>query len=197
VDVYLVHAPDPRVPIPETMGAMEALYHEGKIRSIGVSNFSVEELEAANAALSGTQLVVNQVRYSLFDREEGDEILDYCQQHQIVIEAYTPLARGLLAGRYLEHETPSAEVRRYSSRLFERDRFQQLRSRARRLQDLADEAKVPMASIALHWLARRSVAPLFGASRPEQVDAVWEAWNAVPSDRVLDRADEIARGTGD
>jgi aryl-alcohol dehydrogenase-like predicted oxidoreductase len=194
VDLVLVHAPDPHVPIAETMGALETLWKEGKAGAIGVSNFSVDELAEARAALKETDIVVNQVVYNLFDREDGDGVLDYCRKNGIVVEAYTPLLRGLLAGRYLDGEAPSPEVRRFAHHLLERDRFEALVAQARSIRDLAKAEKVPMASIALHWLRRRGVAVIFGASRPDQVDSILDAWAHVPSDRALDRADAIARG---
>ncbi|MCI4369712.1 MAG: aldo/keto reductase [Thermoplasmata archaeon] len=193
VDLVLVHAPDAHVPIAETMGALETLWKEGKVGAIGVSNFSVEELADARAALKETDVVVNQVVYNLFDREDGDGVLDYCRKNGIVVEAYTPLLRGLLAGRYLDGETPSPEVRRFAHHLLERDRFDTLVAHARSIRDLAKEDGVPMASIALHWLRRRGAAVIFGASRPEQVDAVLDAWAHSPSDATLDRADAIAK----
>jgi aryl-alcohol dehydrogenase-like predicted oxidoreductase len=194
VDLYLVHAPDAHVPLTETMPALEALWKEGRIGAIGVSNFGVEELRAAQAALTETRIVVNQVRYNLFDREDADPIRDYCRSEGIVIEAYTPLARGLLAGRYLTGKGIPAEVRRYAQRKLSPDRMPTILERARALAALAEEAKVPVASIALHWLERQGAAPLVGMSRPEQVDSNLAAWAARPSPAVLDRADAIARG---
>ncbi|MCI4330382.1 MAG: aldo/keto reductase [Thermoplasmata archaeon] len=193
VDVYLVHAPDPHVPIGETMGAMELLWKSGKVGAIGVSNFTVPQLEAAQAALPEAEIVVNQVRFNLLDREEGEAIAPYCRKHGIVIEAYTPLARGLLAGRYLDREKPSAELKRYAHSILDEDHFAELRDRARSLRELAREAGVPLPSIALHWLSRQGVAPLFGASQGAQVDELLEAWAVRPSDAVLDRADAIVR----
>lgn len=197
VDVYLVHAPDPRVPISETMESLEQAWKDGKIGAIGVSNFSVAELEEAAAALHETRIVVNQVRFSLLDRVDGEEVLDYCRTHEIVVEAYTPLARGLLAGRYLDGKEPPPDVRRFAHDLFDHDRFPEVLERARGLRKLAGAHDVPMASLALHWLARRGAAPVFGASRPEQVDEVLAAWAVRPPDGVLDEADAIARGALD
>jgi aryl-alcohol dehydrogenase-like predicted oxidoreductase len=194
VDLVLVHAPDSHVPIAETMGALETLWKEGKVGAIGVSNFSAAELAEARAALHETDVVVNQVVYNLFDREDGDGVVDYCRKNGIVLEAYTPLLRGLLAGRYLDGETPSPEVRRFAHHLLDRDRYETLVAQARAIRDLAKSAKVPMPSIALHWLRRRGAAVVFGASRPDQVDAILDAWAYRPSDSVLDRADAIARG---
>jgi myo-inositol catabolism protein IolS len=193
-DLVLVHAPDSHVPLAETMGALEGLWKEHRVGAIGVSNFSVAELAEARAALHETDVVVNQVVYNLFDREDGDAVLEYCQKNGIVVEAYTPLLRGLLAGRYLDGEAPSAEVRRFAHHLLERDRFDELVVRARAIRDLATAEGVPMASIALHWLRRRGAATIFGASAPEQVDAILDAWRHPPSDATLDRADAIARG---
>jgi myo-inositol catabolism protein IolS len=194
VDLYLVHAPDPHVPLSETMGALESLWMEGKVGAIGVSNFSVEELEEASRHLAQARIAVNQVEYNLFNREEGDAVRDYCQRQGILVEAYTPLARGLLHGRYLDGKRVPPEVRRYAHRLFEADRLPEILTRARALRRFAEEAQVPLASIALHWLEARGAAPVVGMSRPEQVDTNLDAWAIRPSATVLARADAIARG---
>ena len=194
VDLYLVHAPDPRVPLADTMGALEALREEGKVGAIGVSNFSVAELEEASRHLAKARIVVNQVEYNLFNREDGDAVGDYCRRHGILVEAYSPLARGLLHGRYLDGQRVPSEVERFVHNLFEPNRRAEVLARARRLRVLAHEHGVPLASIALHWLAARGAAPLVGMSRPEQVDSNLAAWAARPSDRVLAEADAIARG---
>jgi aryl-alcohol dehydrogenase-like predicted oxidoreductase len=194
IDLYLVHAPDPHAPLAETMGTLEALWKEGRIGAIGVSNFGVEELEEAARHLSETRIVVNQVRYNLFDRDEADPVRPYCARQKILIEAYTPLARGLLHGRYLDGKRVPAEVRRFTSRIFEPDRLPEILRRARALRDFAAEAKVPMGSIALHWLRSQGAVPVVGASRPDQVDSNLAAWAVMPADRVLKQADAIARG---
>ena len=194
VDVYLIHAPDPRVPLEETMGALEALWKEGRVGAIGVSNFSVAQMEEASQHLAETRLVVNQVRYNLFDREDAEAVLPYCQQHGIVVEAYTPLARGLLHGRYLDGRRPPPEVRQFAQDLFGESRLPEIVERARALRSLAAEAGVPLASIALHWLRARGAAPVVGASRPAQVEENLAAWASRPRDDLLERADAIARG---
>ena len=190
VDLYLVHSPDPRVPLSETMPALEALWKEGKIGAIGVSNFSVPQMIEARAALKETDIVVNQVLYNLFERADGDEVLPYCRKEGIVVEAYTPLARGLLAGKYQTGPLP-AEIGR---NLELRERLPEIQAAARELQELARDAKVPMASLALHWLSARGAAPLIGASQPNQVDEDLAAWAAGPSAADLARADSIAQG---
>jgi len=194
VDVYLVHAPDPRVPLAETMGALEALWKEGRVGAIGVSNFSVDQMEEAARHLTETRLVVNQVRYNLFDREDAEAVLPYCRQHGIVVEAYTPLARGLLHGRYLDGRRPPAEVRQFAQDLFGDSRLPEIVARTRALRELATESGTHLPSIALHWLRWKGAAPVFGASRPAQVEANLAAWAERPPEEVLVRADAIARG---
>ncbi|HYB79283.1 MAG TPA: aldo/keto reductase [Thermoplasmata archaeon] len=194
VDLYLVHAPDSRVPLAETMGALEALWKDGKIGAIGVSNFSVEELEEASRHLAEAKIVVNQLRYNLFLRDDVDPVRDYCRSHGILIEAYSPLARGLLLGRYLDGGKVPREVRDFAHRLFEPDILPEMRERGTALRDLAADAKVPLGSIALHWVRKMGAVPVFGASRAEQIDSILGAWAVRPPDRVLDRADRIARG---
>jgi len=97
VDLYQVHQPNPRVPIAETMGAMEELVSAGKVRHVGVSNFSLEQTKAANAALPKSQLSSVQPDYSLINREIERGILPYCEANGIAVLAYFPLGHGRLA----------------------------------------------------------------------------------------------------
>jgi len=95
IDLYQLHRPNYAVPIHETMAAMEELIEQGKIRFIGVSNFSVAELKKAQCALSKNKIASNQVRYSLVERSIEPELLQYCQKNQITVMAYSPLAQGM------------------------------------------------------------------------------------------------------
>ena len=103
IDLYLIHIPNPKIPIQETMKAFNFLYKEGLIRFIGVSNFSVKQLEEAQKS-SPNKIVANQIEYSLLIRNEGNEyinnmesnVIPYCQENDIMVIAYRPLARGKL-----------------------------------------------------------------------------------------------------
>ena len=95
-DLYQVHWPNSRIPIKETMRAMEKLMAEGKIRNVGVSNFSKKQTREAQEALSRTTLAANQVEYSLVERSIENELLPYCTSEHITVIAYTPLGRGSL-----------------------------------------------------------------------------------------------------
>ena len=95
IDLYQLHFPNPQIPIEETMTAMEELVELGKVRFIGVSNFSVSELRKAQACLTKHRIVSNQVRYNLVDRRIEFGLLRYCQENKITVIAYSPLARGI------------------------------------------------------------------------------------------------------
>ena len=94
IDLYQLHAPSADVPIEETMGAMADLVAAGKVGHVGVSNFSVREMAAAEDAL-GTDLVVeNQIKYSLFDHRFADTVIPYCEERGIMVLAYSSLEQG-------------------------------------------------------------------------------------------------------
>jgi diketogulonate reductase-like aldo/keto reductase len=98
VDLYQVHFPNPRVPISETMAAMEEMKEKGKLLAIGVSNFSLKQTKEAVETLKKSQLASNQVEYSLADREIEDDLLPYCESNKISIICYFPLGHGGLTG---------------------------------------------------------------------------------------------------
>jgi diketogulonate reductase-like aldo/keto reductase len=97
VDLYQVHFPNSKVPIAETMGAMEEMKDKGKLLAIGVSNFTLQQTMDANAALKKSQLASNQVEYSLAHREIEADLLPYCEGNKISVLAYFPLGHGKLA----------------------------------------------------------------------------------------------------
>jgi diketogulonate reductase-like aldo/keto reductase len=96
VDLYLIHWPNPEVPLEETMRALEFCAEEGYTRLIGVSNFSPELVEEAQSHLKDHRLVADQVHYSLVEQGPSSELLPYCQRNDVILVAYTPLARGKL-----------------------------------------------------------------------------------------------------
>lgn len=103
IDLYLVHIPNPRIPIQETMKAFDFLHRDGLIKFVGVSNFTVEQLQDAQE-YTGNRIVTNQIEYSLLTRNQGNEyitdmessVIPYCQENDIVVTAYRPLALGRL-----------------------------------------------------------------------------------------------------
>lgn len=94
MDLYQLHWPNPRVPIGETLKAVEKLANDGLIRHIGISNFSVAQTKEAQATLSKHTIVSNQVEYSLLDRSIEQDILPYCRKEGLTVIAYSPLGQG-------------------------------------------------------------------------------------------------------
>ena len=97
IDLYQVHWPNASIPVAETMKAMERLVAEGKIRHIGVSNFSVRQTREAQEALSKSTLASNQVEFSLVDRSIEEDLLPYAEKQHITVIAYSPIARGQIS----------------------------------------------------------------------------------------------------
>ncbi len=97
VDLYLIHWPNPSIPIKETMEAMKYLADKSKIKSIGVSNFSIQEIKEAQKYLKGYRIVANQIEYNILKREAEKELIPFCTKKNITVIAYHPLAKGKLA----------------------------------------------------------------------------------------------------
>ncbi len=167
IDLYQVHWPDDNVPIAETMRAMEELVDAGKVRFLGVSNFSRVEVERAQAALKRHRIVSNQVEYSLLRREIERDITTFYAPNHITVMAYSPLARGELL----------------SSR--QRHGLQVLRA-------MAQETGRTVAQIALNWcLSRPGVITIPKSDRVERVEENCAAsgWNLTEEQvRMLDEA---------
>ena len=146
IDLYQIHWPNTSVPIKETMGAMEELVDSGAVRHIGVSNFSVRELEEARSVMARHPIVSNQVHYSLKRRGIERDLLPYCQQNQVTVIAYTPLANGTLA---VAPQYPLGGGRRgllgAAERLLGRERERGA------LQAIAAEVGKTPAQVALNW----------------------------------------------
>jgi len=116
IDLYQLHWPNHLVPIAETMSAMEELVNQGKVRFIGVSNFSVGDLRSAQAAMNKYKIVANQVRYSLVDRTIERDLLPYCRQQDITVIAHTPLGNNLSKLRARDPQRALDEVASRTSR---------------------------------------------------------------------------------
>ncbi len=108
VDLFYMHFPDPQTPIEETLAALDEVVAEGKVRALGCSNFSVEQLREAESAGHFPAL---QDKYSLLEREVEAEILPFCREHRIGFVPYFPLASGLLTGKYRRDEPPAKGTR--------------------------------------------------------------------------------------
>jgi len=173
IDIYQVHWPDPLVPVAETAEAMHALFQQGKIRAIGVSNFSVAQIEQfRNVA----PLHVVQPPYNLFEREIEADILPYCRRNRIATFGYGALCRGLLTGRMGQDTEFAGDDLRRTDPKFQQHRFAQYLAAVNRLDYLArDRFGRRVIHLAVRWMLDRGIsAALWGARHPAQLDPVGE-----------------------
>jgi aryl-alcohol dehydrogenase-like predicted oxidoreductase len=177
IDLYQLHYPDDKVAIADTLGALQELVAVGKVREIGCSNFTAEQLREAKAAAgSGPAFVSVQNQYSLLDRSpERDGVLDACAELGVGFLPFYPLANGLLTGKIHPGE-PLPEGTRLAKMPPERSAHwlsEEMQSRVRVLLEYADTINVPILSVAFSWLLSRSEisSVIAGASSPEQIRA--------------------------
>jgi aryl-alcohol dehydrogenase-like predicted oxidoreductase len=171
IDIYQVHWPDPLVPIEETAAAMGELLAQGKIRAIGVSNFSIEQMERFRKV---APLHLLQPPYNLFERGIEAEILPYCLRHNIAVLGYGALCRGLLSGRIRDETRFEGDDLRLSDPKFQQPRLGHYLDAVRRLDQLARHRYGKrVIHLALRWMLDQDVASgLWGARRPDQLQPV-------------------------
>lgn len=166
IDLFYIHFPDEDTPKYEAVGALQEMKEEGKIRSIGVSNFSVEQLKEAN---DDGYVDVIQSEYNLFKREAEQEMLPYTAEQKISFVPYFPFASGLLAGKY--DETTTFNDFRSKNPLFQGEEFKQNLAKVEQLRPIAERKNVDIPHVVLAWyLNQPSVdAVIPGAKRDSQV----------------------------
>lgn len=194
IDLYQIHWPNHDVPIEETLEAMTALKKSGKIRFIGVSNFGVKDLvEATNYA----DIITDQLAYSLLFRAIEFEILPACLKSNIGVLAYSPLAQGLLTGKF--KTLASVDDERARMRFYSKERTetvhdeqgceQEVEEALDRFRLICADLKEPMAKVALAWGLQQPgiTGVLAGARNPAQIRKNVEAADLILSEETLSR----------
>jgi aryl-alcohol dehydrogenase-like predicted oxidoreductase len=170
LDLYQVHQPNPLFRDSTIMRGMSALQNVGLVGEVGVSNYSLPRWQGAEEAL-GRRVLSNQVRYSLADRRPEDELLPYAGTRGRVVIAYSPLAQGLLSGRYDRTSRPTNRVRA-GNPLFLPENLDRASDLIGVLREVADAHAATPAQIALAWVIRHpAVAAIPGASSIEQLES--------------------------
>ena len=191
IDVYQVHWPDPLVPIEETAEAVQALFDQGKIRAIGVSNFSIAQIERFRRV---AKLHVVQPPYNLFEREIEAELLPYCRKSNLATLTYGALCRGLLSGKSQEDAHFEGDDLRLTDPKFRPPRYAQYLTAVRRLdQFVRDRYGKRVIHLAVRWLLDQgATTALWGARHPGQLQPIDEVfgWSLdtaakVEIDRIL------------
>jgi len=179
IDIYQVHWPDPLVTIEETAEAMHTLFRQGKIRAIGVSNFSVGQMERFRHV---APLHALQPPYNLFERGIEADLLPYCRKHKIATLGYGALCRGLLSGRMRPDSVFEGDDLRRTDPKFLEPRFGQYLAAVQRLDRLAQQRfGKRVIHLAVRWMLDQGITTaLWGARRPDQLQPV----NEVPGWRL-------------
>lgn len=186
IDLYQIHRPDANTPIADTLGALNDLVREGKVREIGCSNFSVEQLrEAEKAAGTGARFVSVQNEYSLFHRDPEQGVLAECERQGLAFLPFFPLANGLLTGKYRAGQEAPAGSRGaagFGPKVFTPENL----AKAEKLAEFAESRGHTLLELAFSWLAsHKTVASVIaGATSPEQVhaNAHAAAWKMTPTE---------------
>lgn len=174
VDLYQCHRYDPNTPLEETMAALTEVVQQGKARYIGFSEWSPAQIQAALDLPNVEKFVSSQPQYSMLWRQPEAEVFPLCADHGIGQIVWSPLAQGVLTGKYKPGATPPADSRAANDKMngfmneLRRDR---VLSAVQDLQPIAQRLNLSMAQLALAWILRdrRVTAAIIGASRPEQV----------------------------
>lgn len=187
IDLYYIHFPDDITPKDQAVAALQELKEQGKIKAIGVSNFTLDQLKEAN---KDGYVDVVQLEYNLLHRE-NEAVLQYCVDHQITFIPYFPLASGILAGKYDENTKFSDH--RTTRRDFKPDVFEENVRRVKALERIATSHQTSIANIVLaFYLTRPAIDVIIpGAKRAEQVIENIKAADIVLSDDEIQYIDEL------
>jgi aryl-alcohol dehydrogenase-like predicted oxidoreductase len=175
IDLYYVQRYDPDTPLEETLRTLDDLVKMNKVRHLGVSNFTVEQLDAAVSICDRLGLakpLVVQPRYNLLDRQAEKDLFPYCVARRISVLTYSPLWGGFLTGKYRADAPPPPGSRGQANRWYwDRVTREGNFKAVERLSAVAAGAGIPLARLALAWVLRNPdvTAPIVGASTPEQL----------------------------
>ena len=191
LDIFYHHRPDPRTPLEETCQALALMVRQGKALYVGLSNYPAElAARAANRlAELGTPCLVNQLKYSLFQREIEAETLPVCREQGVGVVAFSPLAGGLLSNRYLAGIPADSRAASGSPFLKPEQITPDKLARIRALHTLAQQRGQDLSQLALQWVLRDPVVScaLIGASSPQQIVNAVDALALPPLDEPLQR----------
>ncbi|HLL29936.1 MAG TPA: aldo/keto reductase family protein [Allosphingosinicella sp.] len=200
VDLYQCHRYDEQTPLEETMEALTQAVRSGKVRYIGFSEWPADKIRAAVEMAGVEKFVSSQPQYSLLWREPEDEVIPLCAANGISQIVWSPLAQGVLTGKYRPGSPPPKDSRAASEEMggwIERLLGDRILEAVQRLRPVADEAGLSLAQFALAWVLREPnvASAIVGASRPEQLAENAAASGAKVDPALFARAEEIVGKT--
>ena len=196
IDLYYIHAPDPAVPVSESAGGLKQLLEEGKILSVGVSNFTADQMEEFSVVCP---ISASQPHYNMLQREIEDEHLPWCRQHGVSVMAYWVLLKGLLAGHLSRDHVFESPDGRAKYPMFQGAEYQRNLDFVDSLRPIASDAELTVSQLVIAWtLAQPGISvALCGGRRPEQIRESAVAMGAEVGEEMLDRVDQAIAVRGD
>jgi voltage-dependent potassium channel beta subunit len=199
IDVYYCHFFDPDTPLEETLRAMDDLVRQGKVLYVGVSNWTAAQIAEALSIVdrhSLHRIAANQPLYNLFARDIAKEIIPLCERHGIGQVVYSPLAQGVLAGKYKSvNDAPSGSraTDKHGAETVKSWLKEENLAKVERLRPIAEELGLSLAQLALAWTLRlpNVSSAIIGASVPGQVEDNVKASGVTLPQEVIDRIDKI------
>jgi len=198
VDIFYHHRPDPDTPLEETMGALDFIVRSGRALYVGISTYDPDQTRRAAAILRdlGTPCLIHQVRYNMFDRWIEDGLIDTLDDEGIGCIVFTPLAQGILTGKFEQiPELPEGDNRKKFYPFFQEPEWSRAQKVFDVLESIGRERNVPTVQVAINWANREAgvTCSLVGAKRPEQArtNAASGEWDL--SDDEMRRIEEAYR----
>ena len=198
VDIFYHHRPDPETPLEETMSALDLIVRQGKALYVGISNYQAEDAAKAIEILKnlGTQCLIHQPKYSMFERWVENGLLDVLEQEGVGCIPFSPLAQGLLTNKYLKGIPDDSRAAKPHGFLKEEQITEETLDKITRLNDLAAERDQSLAQMALSWILKdqRITSVLIGVSKVQQLkDCLQCLANTDFSTEEITRIEEILK----
>lgn len=203
VDIYWCHRYDNEVPLVETMGAMTEVVKQGKARYLGFSEWNADQIAAGLATPGASRFVASQPQYSMLWRIPEKEVLPICEKENISQVVWSPLAQGVLTGKYKPGQPPPPDSRAASKEMSQHFNDQglpfqddKLFAAVQKLEPFAKDCGLSMAELAIAWVLRKPnvASAIVGASKPEQLDRNVKACGVKLSADTLGAIDQVLAG---
>ena len=198
IDLYILHRPDYETPIEESLGALDDLVHQGKVRYVGCSNFYAWQLCEAlwvSDRRNYTAMAVVQPLYNIVNRDPEVELFPMCERHGVGVMTYSPLARGVLAGKYLSGQLPPEGSRadRKDRRMLVTELRDESFDVAQRLKPLTDNHGKAMTQFSLNWVLANPIvtSAIVGPRTMEQLEDNLECLGWEINSETLDEIDKL------
>ncbi|MHB1440527.1 MAG: aldo/keto reductase [Cuniculiplasma sp.] len=192
IDLYQLHWYEPYVPVSEIMYSMERLKLEGKISEIGVCNLSKPVLKDAVDSMKDYSIVSNQMEYSILERNIERELIPYMKEHNITLIPYSPLAKGLLTGKYKNGEIPGDNIRKGDELFNNPENRNIMKPILNELEKMAAEKKCSMSQLSLAYLLHKNTLIIPGAKNRKQVESNMGAEGIKLSKEDMENIDRIS-----